>query len=437
MPGHTRKGWALAVSLRCLLPLALLALCLGQAQAEPASHWEVSGFGSVGVVSQHGAEGWRMNRNMTQAPADGPVSARPDSRLGVQLNWQLDTQWEAAVQAVSLSKPAHSPWRDSVEWAYLGYRPSPHTRIRLGRTNPDTYLYADSRNVGYALTWVRPPVDFYGFAPMAATDGVDLEHQWTLDDTRWRMRLTAGIFATMATAGDGSTFRIRAKDAYGFSLLREEGGLLLKASGLRTRLNMGMPEGFLQLKQGLAGLQSLPLPGLNESLAPLQDALWTEGQATYLALGAQYEHGPWTTVAEWSDLSIPKTLTGGRRAYGSVSYRLGTVSLYGLASRVSPHKNMPVVPDLVGSLSPVLGPVQAQQAQGLATVAAEVATRSRFDQGTVGLGLRWDATPQMALKFQIDRFRVYPSGSAAWMNGTASAARGNLVSVGLDFVWGP
>jgi hypothetical protein len=424
--------------LRCMpITLAMLvSMWALPAWAQQEGDWDISGFGTLGVVSQHGAEGWRLSRNLTQASADGPVSAHPDSRLGVQLNWRDGTQWEAALQVVAMPKPDRTPVRDSVEWAYLGYRPAPHTRLRIGRTNPDTFLYADSRNVGYALPWVRPPVDFYGFAPVAAIDGIDLEQQWTNSDTRWRARLTVGTFASMASLGDGGSFRVRAKDSLAASLLREDGGLLLKASALRTRLKLDMPDSFVQLKQALGGLQALPVPGLQDALIPIQGALWTEGQATYLALGAQYDRGPWSAVAEVSDLRIPSTLTGGRRAYGSLSYRVGTVSYYGLASRVSPHQAVPKVPDLANGLSPILGPVGAQQAQGLATVAAQVGARARFDQRTVGLGLRWDATPHMALKLQVDRFKVYPDGSAAWVYGNASGTQGNLVSMSMDFVWG-
>lgn len=431
------------VSERPLRAGALLAAAIGLAlQVQPAAAqednaWELSGFGTVGMVSQHGAEGWRLSRNMTQASADGPVSGHPDSRLGLQANWRDGSQWEGTVQVVAMPRPERSPLRDSLEWAYVGYRPLANTRLRIGRTNPDTFLYADSRNVGYALPWMRPPVDFYGFAPVAAIDGLDVEHQWSQDDTRWRARVTAGRFASMASLGDGGSFRVRASDAWAASLLREQGGLLLKASALRTQLKLDMPESFMQLKQAVGGLQALPVPGLSDALNPIQDALWTDARATYLAMGAQYDHGPWSLVTEASDLRIPKTQTGGQRAYASVSYRIGSVSTYTLISRVRPHHPVPGTPDLVSRLAPVMGDQAAMQAQGLAEVANQVGARSRFDQRTVGVGLRWDVSPQVAFKFQWDHFKVYPQGSAAWIHGSNSPNQGHLVSAGLDFVWGP
>jgi hypothetical protein len=139
-----------------------------------ASRWSLSGFGSVGVVAQSGADGLRLLRSSGQAAADGSASALPDSRLGLQLNWSQGTRWDGTLQAVAMDMPPGASATERIEWASIGYRPDPNARIRIGRTNADMFLYADSRNVGFALPWVRPPVDFYGFAPLAAMDGIDV-----------------------------------------------------------------------------------------------------------------------------------------------------------------------------------------------------------------------------------------------------------------------
>ncbi|MFO1265837.1 MAG: hypothetical protein U1F25_18850 [Rubrivivax sp.] len=387
-------------------------------------------------MSQSGADGWRLLRGTAQAAADADVSATPDSRLGAQLNWNHGLKWDGALQAVALKRPPGAPVRDSVEWAYVGYRPAPNTRVRLGRTNPDAFLYAESRNVGYALPWVRPPVDFYGSAPVAGVDGLDLEHRWPSGDAQWRARFTAGSFGVTINSLSGNGVRVRARDTAVLGLSREDGGLLIKASVLRTRFQFDAPAELLQLKDALGQLAALPVPGLHDLIAPLQRNLWTRATVSYYALGAQYDSGPWTLITEASNLVVPDTPLGARRGYVSLSYRANSVSYYGLASRVMPKDPLGSVPDLATALTPVIGAQAAAMAQQLANGAGAAAQSSRFDQSTVGVGLRWDFRRNAALKLQVDRFKVHPNGGAQWTHSDAGAARGTLVSAVVDFVWG-
>ena len=114
------------------------------AQAAPDSPWKVSGFGTLGVVSQAGGNDWGLVRNSTQLGASSRLSATPDSRLGLQLDWNPGTRWEAGVQGVLVSRPSGTPIAQSIEWAHLGYRPWDDTRLRFGRTSADDQLPSDT-----------------------------------------------------------------------------------------------------------------------------------------------------------------------------------------------------------------------------------------------------------------------------------------------------
>lgn len=54
-------------------------------------------------------------------------------------------------------------------------------------------MLAESRNVGYAFTWARPPVDFFGSLTATYFDGGDLVFKQTLGD---------GLPAASYTVGD-------------------------------------------------------------------------------------------------------------------------------------------------------------------------------------------------------------------------------------------
>lgn len=415
---------------------------LGHAQTQPEqspafdSSWNVSGFGTLGMVNRSGGNGWGFGRNITQRGASSTTSAEPDSRLGLQLNWSAGTQWEGGIQGVALHKPSGAPVQDYIEWAYLGYRPWPDARLRVGRTSPDLFLFADSRNVGFALPWARPPVDFYGFVPLTSVDGVDFEQRWSIGESLWRARATAGSLDTTVAANDGSRAKLQGRHMGVVALTREQGGLLLKASYSQSQQRLDIGPGPAQLRQGLDQLAALPLPGLANTVDSLKQNLWTGGSTSYFGLGAQYETGPWTFIAEGSQVQVPRSLIGARRGYVSIGYRHGAVTYYGLASRVKPRQEVATEPDLTSSLSPVLGPEGAARAQALVGFAGMAGDSSRFDQRTVGVGLRWDFASNAALKLQVDRFNVNPHGAAGWRNSDGRAAQGTLVTVLVDFVWG-
>ncbi len=411
-----------------------------QAQAqvqEPADNsLTLSGFGTVGLVNKTGAPRWGLIRSTAQKGAAADLSATVDSRLGAQIDWAHGNDWEAAVQGVLLHRARGAVSAEAIEQAYVGYRPWANTRLRLGRVSPDLFLYSESRNVGYAFTWARPPTDFYAFAPVVAVDGLDVEQRWDAGGASWRLRATTGTIRTSATDGGRSYSPVNVDDILAVGLSRESNGLLLKLSYMQSRVNMAQGPEYRALLQGVGALQQSPVPGVREAIAPLHDRLWAGGATRYLALATQYDSGPWTFVAEGSRLGVPGSTLDAYRGYVSAAWRKDSVTYYALASRSRPREAALDTPDVASPLAPVAGPAAAQQAQMLAGYATYAANQFRFDQRTVGVGLRWDFASNAALKFQFERFHVRQNGAAGWRNHDGQAAKGNLVSLLVDFVWG-
>ncbi len=46
--------------------------------------------------------------------------------------------------------------------------------MRLGRLPLPVFLVSDFRQVGYANTWIRPPIEVYGQVPLDNVDGLDV-----------------------------------------------------------------------------------------------------------------------------------------------------------------------------------------------------------------------------------------------------------------------
>lgn len=404
---------------------------------EPQSNWRLSGFGSLGLTERHSGPAWGLIRSSGQDGTDAAVSANVDSRLGLQLDWRGGSRWDGVLQGVLLNRPKGTPWPESLAWANLGYRPAPDTQLRFGRTSPDIFLYANSRNVGYALPWARPPVDFYGFIPLASIDGLSLSQQWTTEAGTTRLQVAGGQFSTTVSDYAGGGIRLNGRDTLVLSATHEVDNWQVKGSYLRGRLRLLGGPGVEQLRQGLAQLSALPVPGVANQLAPLQQSLWLQGTVSYMALGLQYEDGPWTVVTEGNQLSVAN---GGplpaRRGYVSLGYRVGPATIYGVAGLTRASEPAPPAPDLLTPLTPVVGAVTAGRAQALVQYATTAVNAYRYDQSSVGVGGRWDLRSNLALKLQWDQFNVRANGGAGWFNANAKGARINVATVLLDFVWG-
>jgi hypothetical protein len=124
-----------------------------------ASIFSFSAFGTLGVVRSS-----EDRADFTASPLapDGPGftdawSTGVDSRLGAQVMARFTPQLSAMLQVISEQR-YNDTYTPHVEWANITYQPTPELSLRVGRIVLPTFLISDSRKVGYANPWVRPPV---------------------------------------------------------------------------------------------------------------------------------------------------------------------------------------------------------------------------------------------------------------------------------------
>lgn len=430
---------------RCLVPaLGLLSgLCAGPARADDAaepggSGLRFNGFGTVGLVRAHNSEGWEFTRDKTQPAEEGRIKTQVDTRVGLQANWQPSPRWEGVTQVVLKHANPDAPAEQYVDWAFVAFRPTPDWTFRVGRTAPDVFLLVDYRNVGFAYPWVRPNSEFYGWIAPDSSDGMDVTHAWQDGSAQWRVKFSYGQSRTAVIGFSGDEVPMLRNQGFITSTLsREDDGLLLKASYSRTRSSLTGVPGLQSLDQGLAALQAIPVPSVAQEAAVLRDnVLLTNRFSEYLALGASYEQGPWWLHAEVNRLGGELINSNGWRAYASVAHRFGRVTGYTVWGRALPAGAPVAAPtDWATTLAPLVGDAMAQQAMMLGSAAAQVSNFSRIDQRSNSLGLRWDFDARMALKLQWDHIHVHPAGSGLWEHGRPAAARADVLSATLDFIF--
>lgn len=381
-----------------------------------AASWRLSGFYTLGHASVRSDVGVRFARDQTQAQP-GPWAL--DSRLGLQADVPLAPQLDATVQTVLRQRVPGTPLPQSLEWAFLRWAPAPQWQLRLGRTSPDLFLFADVRSVGVAYPWVRPPQEFYAWMPLQSVDGLDVTRSWGDDDATWGLKLSYAqgrlrvAAQAGATPGDAKVQAIRT-----LTLSRETATSRVKLSYLRARLDLKGAPYLVQLDDLLAGLQRQVqpvLPALAAEAQTLRQGVSVDADTQYLSLGGQRDLGDWSVTAEWSHAWGAASQTDTVRHYLSLGHRFGPVMPFVLTggSRLrNPPLPLPVT--WPAQLAPLVGPAAAGQAGALGVASAYAANLGRMGQRSLGLGVRWDVLPNLAVKAQWDRTRVLPQGRSLW-----------------------
>src|SRR5665213_3993482 len=174
-----RSASTMALASGCLA--ALLAATAVRADEGTAPMFSFSGYGTLGVVhsDESGADYLADAFKPSGPGATRAWSADVDSRIAGQVNANFTSRLSAVVQVISQQRYDNS-YRPTVEWANLKYQVTPDFSVRAGRIVLPVYMVTDSRRIGYANPWVRPPVEVYSLVPVTSNDGVDMSYRCLL-----------------------------------------------------------------------------------------------------------------------------------------------------------------------------------------------------------------------------------------------------------------
>src|ERR1700723_2672446 len=169
------RAWRSRRNAEAFILVAMLVSPLGAYAASDdtgPSIFSFSAFGTLGLV--HSSED-RADFTASPLAPDGPGftdawSPDVDSRLGAQVMARFTPQLSAMLQVISEQR-YNDTYTPHVEWANITYQPIPELSLRVGRIVLPTFLISDSRKVGYANPWVRPPVEVYSLSPIFHSDG--------------------------------------------------------------------------------------------------------------------------------------------------------------------------------------------------------------------------------------------------------------------------
>ena len=410
--------------LRAVATLMMLSCCMARAgeavDGDDASRWTFGGFGTLGVVhSSEDAADFSANvLNPGDAGHTRHLSAGVDSRLGMQLGLNLDSSWSAVLQLVS-ERALRGGYAPKVEWANIQYKVTSDLSVRVGRIALPLFLTGDYRKAGYALPWVRPPVELYGAIPLSNSDGIDASYRWRAGDAN----NVTQAFIGRTDLSLSPTARAQARALSGLSNTTTAGALTVRASVMSTQLSVDIARELFD------GLRAFGPQGT--ALATRYDV--NAVRAEVAAIGFNYDPGAWFAMGEIGRMNARSYLGDKTAAYLSAGYRFGDVTPY-LAYSASRANTPTTTAGLdLAALPPPLAAAGAQLNAGLNQLLASIPR-----QRSVTAGVRWDLCPNHALKLQYDRVTPEQGSNGTFINvqpGFRSGRPIAVLSAALDFVF--
>lgn len=406
--------------MRSRFSLIALAVAAALPSAAGAVDFTYSGF-STAAYAQSDTDDAQVGYSAQPESIDSDGSFEIDSKVGVQVTAKFNDVVSATVQGVGYADLT-GDWEPRLDWAYIKVQPLQSLSFRGGYLRAPTFMYSDSVFVGYANTWVRPPLEVYNLSPVYQIRGVD---------ATWRTTLGAVQISVNPYFGDGEV------------KLPDEDLDVPEWKGLATTATYGS-------FQARVGYSEVDLGTTMTALAPLIDALRgvpaafcgacaSEGDKLDLdgvvvkttSLGVQFDDGTNFVASEYA-----RSRTGGNYivnaksgAYATYGRRFGNLMPY--ATYAIARRDEITRSDAI----PAAGPLAALNAGVNASLA-----QGAGDQDSYSLGLRYDVPAFSVLKAALVKLQfdhIDAKDGNGILNNVQPNFDGelNMISASFDFIF--
>ena len=399
--------------------------------------FKLRGFGTLGGVHSNA-----KNADFTHGPFEpnGAGYTRSwamgvDTKLGVQADARFSDKFSAVLQLVSKHQYNNS-YEPSVEWANLKYQFTPDFDIRVGRTVTTPFMVSDSRLVGYANLWIRPPQEVYGLLPFINKDGVDVNYRFGVGEAMNMVHLSYGeISPKLPNSGTA-----KVKNSISLANTLDYGPLTLRASYSRARVDLHTPEtdalfeGLTQFGNTLSAIPGFASIG-SQSLNLSNKYRFENALISFFSFSASYDRDQWLLMAELAHFNGYSFLPKSTAWYATAGYRIGKFTPYMTVARLSPEKQSEAeIPVTALAVIPSLAAGAAALNDGI----NRTLTAGAFGQKSLAVGVRWDFMKNIAFKAQYDYMILDSTSSGRLGNVQPTFQPGGKVSavgIALDFIF--
>jgi hypothetical protein len=413
-----------------------VALALGAATAQAASVADmvsVRGFGTAGVVHSS-TDLADVTGSVFQPDGAGftrDYDLRTLSKLAGQMNVQFMDQLSLTAQVITQYQYDRS-YKPQIEWLNLKYSFTPNLSARIGRIALPTFMVSDSRMVGYANPWVRPPEELYQLGSITSNDGVDVSYSFTSGSLKNSFQAFYG-----QSEADISSGVADANAIYGLNYLAEVGSASFRVGYIRMDLDLEI-DTVGQMFDGLRGLGAA-LNGFGfttqgaQAFALADKYTLEDMNLSFLSVGATYDPGKWFVTGEVLDFGGDTMLSDAFGGYVTGGMRFGKFTPYATFASVDADiENEP------GISTTGLPGVFAGGAAALNAGLNTSINQFQGSQQSVGVGMRWDAFNNVAIKGQYNRVNLGDNSSGKLANVQPGFELGSTYSVytlTVDFIF--
>lgn len=374
-----------------------------------AEDWDFSGFGNVGY-SYDTSDSFGYMRDLTQkADPNSDGSFLPDSKIGAQINYNINFEWDVTAQYV-IAERAGDELLDGLELAFLAYRPTSDFDIRVGRLGYNVFWFAETRRVDFGHLWVRLPQEIYSWIPLQNIDGIDFTYRFYVDDVSFSSAFQYGSTQATTDLQEGyEPNRFYSNSALSLSLVANWDVWRARASYAQLRVDSDLPPQIGDLKGGLDKVGNSGLGPISDEANLLNEKMSvTGGMVRYGQIGIEYNDGTWHLLSELVKVKTDKDLLPeGQGGYISLGRRFNEFTPYMIRSWFNPETDK-LEAQYDWSILPDPQLVQLQQG-AITSINATL-----INQSIWSLGTRWDISEQISLKAQIDWVHIEDTGHGLW-----------------------
>jgi hypothetical protein len=403
------------------LPFAMSSAFADDSLSMPT--FTVSGFGTLA---------------MTRANIDDAEFARPNQLKGVQTDAKNGVDSNFGFQATAkfndwlsmtgqglVRKNATDDFSGDISLAFAKIKASDSISLRFGRVGIPIYMISDYRNIGYANTMIRPPIEVYSQVAVDYLDGADAIYQTSFGDTSFTGQLAVGGIDYAVRGG----YHIKFRDIVSLNLVAENGPFTFRFGRSQTKFTVDDNPSLNALIGGLRAFGQNPVLGKIYGFDAAADSLTVKDTAgSFTSLGLTMD---WKNIVVQTEFGKRKTDTlafpSTSAWYTMVGYRMGKFLPYfnHASARQDSARTIANLPT-----SGIPGVPQA----GPLAMAAIGATQTAL-QTSNSIGLRWDFYKSAAFKIQLDRFSP-EQGPGTFINAKPTfKGPVTVIAAGIDFVF--
>jgi len=318
-----------------------------------------NGFGTAALDSTDTNKAEYIRTGQTVGGRESPYF-KTDSDLGLQ-GTVAPTDWVSGTVQVLAVDRFNNSMSPKVEWAYLKFKPVSGLAVRVGEMALPTYMVSDSRYVGYANTWIRPPDEVYGQATFDTFHGGDIAYTYSLGRYSVTLGALAGrMLANVLVPGLG-TLDLTARNVRGYNVTFDADIVKFHWSYVDSALSIGAPP-------------------------PIQ---LSPAAYTFSDLGFTSDHDNVQLQAEFISRHVGQTANDANGWYVLGGYHLGKFLPYTIYS-VYQQPSGPTSPPSPPGWLPTLG------------------------SHTVSVGLRYDVLQNVDVKLQVDHTSQDPAAQGSF-----------------------